>query len=86
MKCGHCGTEVNDGFTVCTGCGARYKSSAKRVVFGAAVLLSMLLIAPVLLKNINGGSVGAVIIIVGGAVVLIVGGFRAQWYRYGRRR
>lgn len=32
--CGHCGTAVPDGFTVCRGCGARYGVNGKAIIIG----------------------------------------------------
>ena len=34
MQCGHCGTNVPEGFTVCTGCGAHYRANYKAFLPG----------------------------------------------------
>ena len=39
--CGHCGTRVNDGFIVCTGCGARLERKYK------SLFLTLFLLFPI---------------------------------------
>ena len=34
MKCGHCGTLVEDGYTVCPACGANYRGHTGRKIVG----------------------------------------------------
>ena len=40
MKCGFCGTHVEDGYTVCTGCHAKYKVIS---LYGFIAVIPMLL-------------------------------------------
>jgi len=40
VKCGFCGTDVPDGYTVCTGCHAKYRVSG---IYGIPAVLSMFL-------------------------------------------
>ncbi len=38
MQCGHCGTEVPNGFSVCSGCGAHYRHNFAAFGSGALIL------------------------------------------------
>lgn len=40
MRCGHCGTEVPDGYEVCTGCGARYTIRKEFIGWGNLFVLA----------------------------------------------
>lgn len=39
MQCGHCGSHVEDGFTVCKGCGANLRRRNGRIILGAILLI-----------------------------------------------
>lgn len=85
--CGHCGSEVKEGFTVCTGCGANLRRSlwpiiigGLAVVFGVAMLLDALL---ALTSNfswaLRNGGIGGVLVLVG--YLIFRSGWEKQWYR-----
>ena len=39
MKCGHCGSEVEDGYHVCPNCGANYRRNLRLGQFALAAFL-----------------------------------------------
>jgi hypothetical protein len=43
ILCGHCGTRINEGFNVCTGCGARLERNYRGIV------LSLIFFGPITL-------------------------------------
>lgn len=74
MKCGHCGSEVNDGFKVCSGCGAHYRSNFK-VFFGGIflVFIGFSVVPDYLIAGLIAIGIGGLYAYQGG---------RRKWYRY----
>lgn len=79
MKCGHCGSEVEDGFTVCTGCGANYRPNYAAFSFG--LLIAGSAVASLMIPHGNWKSA------IGALVGIVIGGFfmsmirHKGWYR-----
>ncbi|WP_299567849.1 hypothetical protein [uncultured Sulfitobacter sp.] len=75
LHCGHCGSEVTQGFRVCAGCGAHYRRNLKLKTLGATLFVA--LIAGVVIEES----------LLGGIIVLCIAGFilydasRKKWYR-----
>jgi asparagine N-glycosylation enzyme membrane subunit Stt3 len=86
MNCGHCGSAVNPGYTVCTGCGAKYRGSQGKVIFGA--ILVFLFAVPTLTSLFSIGRPHGIVLLVAAALPVVLGGLllksglTKRWYRY----
>ena len=74
LVCGHCGSEVQAGFKVCSGCGAHYRGNTKSIVWGVIFILGGLIAVA------DGYWIGLLVIALGGVGIWF--GFKKQWYRY----
>lgn len=80
MLCGHCGTKINEGFTVCPSCGAAYRRSPKAIQAGLwGVLIFGTLLGVVLFSGATVRGNGDWAIAIG-----IVGCFAASLYSLSR--
>ena len=86
MKCGHCGTLVEDGYTVCPACGANYRGHTGRKIFGSLLIAFGLLFLIASIDIIN--SIDEFIILVLLSVIFLAlggatfkWGCKKQWYR-----
>ncbi|WP_099609493.1 hypothetical protein [Vibrio coralliilyticus] len=74
MNCGHCGKEANQGYTVCSGCGAHYRADGRTIFFG---LISGVIGIISIKDNFLGG---LLFIAIGG--FLVKTGAQYKWYRH----
>lgn len=74
MECGHCGSEVKDGFKVCSGCGAHYRSNMKIFVGGILLLFLGIITVP---DHLIAG-----LVILGVAGLCVYQGGSRKWYRH----
>ena len=92
--CGHCGTEVRGGYTVCPGCGAVYTRRVGRAVrgivcvvvgFPAAVLALVYLVSGYTYSS--GSELGGMAVLLVGIALVYAGikhfrdGWRKAWWR-----
>ncbi|NAW91733.1 MULTISPECIES: hypothetical protein [unclassified Vibrio] len=73
MNCGFCGTQVNNGFTVCSACGANYRVDLSEMLGGVISIV-------IGLFSIKTMFIGGLIFI-GVGVFLIKDGSTGKWYR-----
>lgn len=86
MKCGHCGSEIEDGYTVCKSCGANLRNRPKRVLIGFIICLFSV---PLVIDTATRLSephapelLGASVIWLLIGVFVIRSGMKKQWFRY----
>lgn len=72
--CGHCGTEVSGGYTVCAACGANYRRKGRGLYIG--ILLGVLGVQAL----VTGEWEGAVVLL-GVGFLLIRHARQRAWYR-----
>ncbi|ABL68862.1 MULTISPECIES: hypothetical protein [Paracoccus] len=85
--CGHCGSEVKENFSVCSGCGANLRRSLWPVVIGGVVVVfgvAMLLDALLALTSdfswaMRNGGIGCVVLAIG--YLIFRSGWKKRWYR-----
>lgn len=74
MKCGHCGTTINDGYSTCPACGAVYRKRpslfAETIRFMGGAFGLFGLVEIVSTSNGNDRDVGIALALVGAAVFL----------------
>ncbi len=91
MKCGHCGTEANEGYTVCTGCGANRRSSKITVAIGGVIAFSSFAFTNKFMNEIirfrDGGLFVFIFVMFAGVCAMLLGlwlikrGLTQRWYR-----
>lgn len=82
MICGHCGSEVKDGFTVCASCGANLRRNFGVWTLGLAFILT--LAGADALSRISDNVIGAILGAALGwglAVFVLYRGWQKRWYR-----
>ncbi len=90
MNCGHCGTQVPDGFTVCRGCGANYRGNPKLIGLGGlAIAFGLLALCFPFSAQAEGQrleAVGAALVMavpaIGLGLLIVKWGMRPKWYRH----
>lgn len=81
MKCGHCGSEVEEGYTVCKSCGANLRNQPRRMIVGIIVCLFSGAYAIDVLGRLSEPNAPQVL---GASVVMFV--FGVLWFRSGRKK
>lgn len=86
LICGHCGTEVKNGFTVCASCGANHRLDKPVLVVGIVCIILGILafFASTLALSFKEGILIALVgipLIAWGALN-VKWGLRKKWYRY----
>ena len=79
MLCGHCGSQVNEGFNVCPNCGATYRrniSLQALIVIAAAFLIGIIFIGIGSFLNVISG---IILIIISMALFYFI--WKKKWYR-----
>lgn len=85
--CGFCGTEVMEGFTVCSGCGANLRRNPWGVIIGFFVIIYALFMLVSAISSlltdfstaVRWGGIGLIVLAVG--VLIFKGGWTKCWYR-----
>lgn len=84
MQCGHCGTEVNDGFTTCPSCGATYRMDHEAIKRGLGISLGAV-IAYFLLPEIFSVSTMIALVVAGFMAAIAAVSFlqasKRRWWR-----
>lgn len=79
MQCGHCGTEIRDGFAVCPSCGAHRRQDGRLIGIGLFVLLVGLVAS---LQAAGLAQYSIAIFIIGVGALTTRRGLRKRWYRH----
>ncbi len=90
MNCGHCGTQVPDGFTVCRGCGAHYRGSTKLIgIGGLAILIGVIALFTAFSDRAAGERIETFFVslviaapCIGLGFLIVKWGMRPKWYRH----
>lgn len=84
MRCGHCGSEVNDGFTTCPSCGATYRMDHDAIKRGLGLIVGAV-VAYFFLPEIFSASTTIALMVSGFMVALAALSFlqasKKRWWR-----
>lgn len=74
MACGHCGSEVKAGFTVCSGCGAHYRMNRRMI--GPSIFIGLVGLVLLVDQPLAG------ILALGVAAAGFYFGTQKKWFRH----